>query len=160
MNHKRVGRIMREDNLALSAQAKVYSDDRFESPVPGSYPNLARGPWKLTGIDQLCAIADITYIRLETEFVYLAVVLDAYSRRSRSVGRWIVNMEDDLSIAALNLAFRRRRPTGEVDPSFRPGRAVCFQRDYTDSAQRTRCPDQHEPKRKSLRQCGQVRIVS
>ena len=43
------------------------------------YPNLARGmTW--TGLDQLW-VADITYIRLETEFVYLAVVLDAYSRR-------------------------------------------------------------------------------
>jgi transposase InsO family protein len=62
----------------------------------------------LTGIDQLW-IADITYIRLETEFVYLAVVLDAYSRR---VIGWALDrsLEDDLAIAALEMAFRRRDP--------------------------------------------------
>jgi putative transposase len=60
------------------------------------------------GIDQLW-VADITYIRLETEFVYLAVVLDAYSRR---VIGWALdrNLEDDLAIAALEMALRRRRP--------------------------------------------------
>src|SRR5438270_2551308 len=45
------------------------------------YPNLA-GQMALTGINQLW-VADITYIRLETEFVYLAVVIDAFSRRKR-----------------------------------------------------------------------------
>ena len=71
------------------------------------YPNLA-GTMELTGLDQLW-IADITYIRLETEFVYLAVVLDAYSRR---VIGWALDrsLEDDLAIAALNMAFRRRTP--------------------------------------------------
>jgi transposase InsO family protein len=71
------------------------------------YPNLA-GTMKLTGIDQLW-IADITYIRLEMEFVYLAVVLDAFSRR---VIGWALDrhLEDDLAIAALAMAFRRRTP--------------------------------------------------
>jgi transposase InsO family protein len=65
----------------------------------------------LTGIDQLW-IADITYIRLEMEFVYLAVVLDAFSRR---VIGWALDrhLEDDLAIAALEMAFRRRaQPAG------------------------------------------------
>jgi transposase InsO family protein len=63
---------------------------------------------ELTGIDQLWR-ADITYIRLETEFVYLAVVLDAYSRR---VIGWALDRhrEDDLAISALKMAFRRRNP--------------------------------------------------
>ena len=53
------------------------------------YPNLA-GSMKLTGLDQLW-IADITYIRLEMEFVYLAVVLDAFSRRviGWALDRWL-----------------------------------------------------------------------
>jgi transposase InsO family protein len=63
---------------------------------------------KLTGIDQLWR-ADITYIRLATEFIYLAVILDAYSRR---VIGWALDrsLEDDLAIAALKMAFRRRHP--------------------------------------------------
>ena len=71
------------------------------------YPNLA-GSMELTGIDQLW-IADITYIRLEMEFIYLAVVLDAFSRR---VIGWALDrhLEDDLAIAALEMAFLRRSP--------------------------------------------------
>ncbi len=71
------------------------------------YPNLA-GSRELTGIDQLW-IADITYIRLEMEFIYLAVVLDAFSRR---VIGWALDrhLEDDLAIAALEMAFCHRSP--------------------------------------------------
>ena len=78
VNHKRVRRIMREDNLLCLRRRKfvVTTDSNHKLPV---YPNLA-AEMELTGIDQLW-VADITYIRLETEFVYLAVVLDAYSRR-------------------------------------------------------------------------------
>ena len=63
----------------------------------------------LTGLDQLW-VADITYIRLETEFVYLAVVLDAYSRR---VIGWALDrtLEDELTLAALRMALGRRIPT-------------------------------------------------
>jgi putative transposase len=106
VNHKRVGRIMREDNLLCLRRRKfvVTTDSNHNLRI---YPNLA-GKMELTGIDQLWR-ADITYIRLETEFVYLAVVLDAYSRR---VVGWALdrNLEDDLAIAALKMAFRRRHP--------------------------------------------------
>ena len=63
---------------------------------------------ELTGLDQRW-VADLTYIRLESEFVCWAVVLDAYSRR---VIGWALdrNREDDLAIAALKMAFRRRTP--------------------------------------------------
>jgi putative transposase len=107
VNHKRVGRIMREDNLLCLRRRKfvVTTDSNHPFHV---YPNLA-GSMELTGIDQLW-IADITYIRLETEFVYLAVVLDAFSRR---VIGWELDrsLEDDLAIAALKMAFRRRTPS-------------------------------------------------
>jgi len=106
VNHKRVRRIMREDNLLCLRKRKfvVTTDSNHNLRV---YPNLA-GEMELTGLDQLW-IADITYIRLESEFVYLAVVLDAYSRR---VIGWALdrNLEDDLAIAALKMAFRRRSP--------------------------------------------------
>jgi transposase InsO family protein len=104
--HRRVGRIMREDNLLCLRKRKfvVTTDSDHNLRV---YPNLA-GSMELTGLDQLW-IADITYIRLETEFVYLAVVLDAFSRR---VIGWALDrhLEDDLAIAALRMAFRRRTP--------------------------------------------------
>lgn len=106
VNPKRVRRIMREDNLLCLRKRKfvVTTDSNHNLRV---YPNLA-GSMELTGIDQLW-VADITYIRLETEFVYLAVVLDAYSRK---VIGWALDrsLEDDLAIAALKMAFRRRKP--------------------------------------------------
>jgi transposase InsO family protein len=62
----------------------------------------------LSGINQLW-VADITYIRLEAEFVYLAVVIDAFSRR---VIGWALNrsVEDDLTLAALRMALELRCP--------------------------------------------------
>jgi putative transposase len=106
-NHKRVGRIMREDNLLCLRRRKfvVTTDSNHNLRI---YPNLARD-MDVTGIDQLWR-ADITYIRLETEFVYLAVVLDAYSRK---VIGWALDrrLEDDLAIAALQMALRHRKPT-------------------------------------------------
>jgi putative transposase len=106
VNHKRVGRIMREDNLLCIRRRKfvMTTDSHHGFHV---YPNLA-GSMELTGLNQLW-IADITYIRLETEFVYLAVVLDAFSRR---VIGWALDrsIEDELAIAALQMALRHRAP--------------------------------------------------
>ena len=78
INHKRVLRMMREDNLLCVRRRKfvVTTDSRHNLPV---YPNLA-AQMTPTAINQLW-VADITYIRLRVEFVYLAVVLDAFSRR-------------------------------------------------------------------------------
>jgi transposase InsO family protein len=105
VNHKRVGRIMREDNL-LCLRRKKFVATTDSSHSLRVYPNLAKD-LSPTGIDQLWR-ADITYIRLETEFVYLAVVLDAFSRR---VIGWALDrsLEDDLAIAALKMALKRRR---------------------------------------------------
>jgi transposase InsO family protein len=73
VNHKRVARIMREDNL-LAVQPKEFVTTTSSDHALEVYLNLARR-MKLNGIDQLW-VADITYIRLQSEFVYLAVVLD------------------------------------------------------------------------------------
>lgn len=106
VNHKRVYRWMRVDNLLCLRKTKfvVTTDSDHGLPV---YPNLAR-PMRLTGIDQLW-IADLTYIRLELEFVYLAVVLDAFSRR---VIGWALEqmLETALTLQALQMALARRRP--------------------------------------------------
>jgi len=107
VNHKRVRRIMREDNLLCLRRRKfvVTTDSNHDRPV---YPNLA-GELELSGLNQLW-VADITYIRLELEFVYLAVVLDAFSRR---VIGWALDrsLEDELTLAALRMALRERGPT-------------------------------------------------
>jgi transposase InsO family protein len=107
VNHKHVLRMMREDNLLCVRRRAfmVTTDSRHNLPV---YPNLAR-EIKPTAINQLW-IADITYIRLRTEFVYLAVVLDAFSRRviGWALGR---TLEASLAVAALRMALIERQPT-------------------------------------------------
>ncbi len=104
VNPKRVYRLMREDNLLCARKRKfiVTTNSNHGRKV---YPNLARG-MVLTGVDQLW-VADITYIRLQEEFVFLAVILDAYSRRAIGweLGR---TLEDELTLAALRLALSRR----------------------------------------------------
>ena len=106
INHKRVARIMREDNL-LGIQPKRFVVTTNSHHKLEVYLNLARR-MKLTGINQLW-VADITYIRLRAEFVYLAVILDAYSRRL--VG-WAVDrtMTARLTIGALEQAIEKRQP--------------------------------------------------
>lgn len=104
VNPKRVRRIMREDNLLCLRKRKfvVTTDSNHGLPVA---KNLAQN-MELTGLNQLW-VADITYIRLELEFVYLAVVLDAYSRR---VIGWALDrtLKAELSLAALRMALARR----------------------------------------------------
>jgi transposase InsO family protein len=105
-NHKRVARIMREDNL-LAVQPRqfvVTTDSHHELEV---YLNLAYR-MKLTGIDQLW-VADITYVRLRAEFVYLAVILDGFSRK---VVGWALErtLTSRLAIAALREAIATRQP--------------------------------------------------
>jgi putative transposase len=106
VNRKRVQRLMREDNLLCLRKREfvITNDSNHDLPV---YPNLA-STLVLTGLDQLW-VADITYIRLQLEFVYLAVMLDAFSRRE--IG-WALDrtLEASLTITALQVALRRRRP--------------------------------------------------
>ncbi|MBZ5511006.1 MAG: IS3 family transposase [Acidobacteriia bacterium] len=78
LNRKRVARIMREDNL-LAVRRKQFVATTDSNHSLENYLNLARRMTP-TGIDQLW-VADITYVRLLTEFVYLAVILDSFSRK-------------------------------------------------------------------------------
>ena len=101
VNHKRVARIMAEDDLLSVRRRKwiLTTDSRHERPV---FRNLA-ATMKLTGINQLW-LADITYIRLRHQFLYLAVVIDAYSRR---VVGWA--LDDSLQASLVLTALRRGR---------------------------------------------------
>ena len=106
VNHKRVARLMRADNL-LAVQPRAFvvttdSDHELEVAL-----NLA-SRLTLTGMNQLW-VADITYIRLRAEFVYLAVMLDAYSRK---VVGWALDrtLAARLPIAALKHALAERHP--------------------------------------------------
>lgn len=107
VNRKRVQRLMRQDNLLCLRKRRFVVTTDSDHPLP-VYRNLARS-MVLTGTDQLWR-ADITYIRLLEEFIYLAVILDAYSRR---VIGWALDrtLEDRLTLAALRMALARRRPS-------------------------------------------------
>jgi transposase InsO family protein len=127
VNAKRVYRIMREDNLLCVRRQKFIAttDSGHGRKV---YPNLARD-MVVTDVDQLW-VADITYIRLRDEFVFLAVILDACSRR---VIGWALDrtLEDELTLSALRMALRRRGPvSGLVHHSDRGTQYAS--NDYTD----------------------------
>jgi transposase InsO family protein len=130
VNHKRVLRLMRNDNLLCVRRRKFLftTDSRHGLPI---YPNLAEG-LVVTSIDQLW-VADITYIRLQREFVYLAVLLDAFSRRCLG---WALqrSLEAILALKALRMALQYRRPKpGLVHHS---DRGVQYaSRDYTAELQ-------------------------
>jgi transposase InsO family protein len=107
VNHKRVLRLMRADNLlALRGRpfVPVTTDSHHDWHV---VPNLARG-LLTTGLDQLW-VADITYVRLLEEFAFLAVVLDAFSRK---VIGWALekHLRASLALAALQMAIKARNP--------------------------------------------------
>ena len=129
VNHKRVLRLMREDNL-LCLRRRAFVPPTTDS-VHGwrVVPNLTHGI-VLTGIDQLW-VADITYIRMREEFAFLAVVLDAFSRRA--IG-WALesHLQASLAIAALTMALAARRPVpgSLIHHSDRGVQYAC--RDYTD----------------------------
>lgn len=105
-NHKRVAQMMRADNL-LAAQHHKFVHRADSNEGMEIHLNLARR-LKTTGPNQLW-IADITYIRLRKEFVYLAVILDAYSRK---VVGWALDrtLRARLPLTALKQAIMNREP--------------------------------------------------
>ena len=106
VDHKRVARLMREDNLlAVPPKCFVVSTDSEHNCEV--FFNLA-ARMRLTGTDQLW-VSDITYIRLQGEFVYLAVILDAFSRK---VIGWALDrtLTARLATEALKRALAARHP--------------------------------------------------
>jgi putative transposase len=106
VNHKRVARIMREQDVRVRPKRRfvMTTDSDHGGPV---FPNLAKDVAP-NGPDQLW-VADLTYIRVLTGFVYLAVILDAWSRR---VVGWAISrrIDADLALAALEAAVVARQP--------------------------------------------------
>jgi transposase InsO family protein len=107
VNHKRVLRVMRRESLLCHLERGFSVATTDSRHAERAYPNLLAG-MPLTGLDQAW-VADISYIRLPTEFVYLACILDAYSRR---VVGWELARRIDtaLTLAALERALAARRP--------------------------------------------------
>ena len=106
VNHKRVARLMREDTL-LAVQPRAFVATTNAQHELEVYINLA-SRLTLTGLNQLW-VADITYIRLRTEFVYLAVLLDGFSRK---VVGWALEktLATRVPLAALHQALTTRQP--------------------------------------------------
>jgi putative transposase len=106
VNHKRVARIMREQDLRVRPKRRfvVTTDSSHDGPI---FPDLAKD-LAPTGPDQLW-VADLTSIRILSGFVYLAVILDAWSRR---VVGWALSrrIDADLALAALEAALAGREP--------------------------------------------------
>ena len=106
VNHKRVSRIMREQDLRVRPKRRFVAttDSGHDGPI---CPNLAEDMVP-SGPDQLW-VADLTYIRILSGFVHLAVILDAWSRR---VVGWALSrrIDADLALAALKAAIASREP--------------------------------------------------
>ena len=104
VNRKRILRLMRQDNLLCKKKRfkPVTTDSSHGLPV---YPNLLKGA-KITGLNQVWA-SDITYVQLLHEHIYLAVVLDLYSRKC--IG-WELsrNINSQLAMNALDRAIENR----------------------------------------------------
>ena len=119
-NHKAVARLMRQNGLQVRPLRKFVrtTDSNHDGPI---FPNLARG-FHPTGPNQLW-VGDITYIRIPAGFVYLAVILDAWSRRAigYALGRQI---DTRLTLAALRAAIENPPATARLYPPFRSRGAV------------------------------------
>jgi putative transposase len=110
INHKRVLRLMRESDLLCRARRKRVKTTNSKHPFP-RYPNLVKGT-VVSQINQVW-LADITYIRIRNGFVYLAAILDAYSRKV--IGYAIsAGLETSLTLKALCMAISARNPAPGV----------------------------------------------
>jgi transposase InsO family protein len=106
VNHKRVLRLMRESDLLCRVKRRWTKTTDSKHGFP-RYPNLIKG----TNISRLNQVwlSDITYIRIRTGFVYLAAILDAFSRRV--IGYAIsARLDSSLTLEALHMAIAGRRP--------------------------------------------------
>jgi putative transposase len=132
-NHKRVLRLMRQDNLLCLRRRSFVPVTTDSSHGWRVVPNLTRHMVP-TGLDQLW-VADITYIRLQEEFAYLAIVLDAFSRR---VVGWALDthLQASLATAALTMALVSRKPVPAslIHHSDRGVQYACS--DYTELLER------------------------
>jgi len=110
INHKKVLRLMRESDLLCRARRKRVKTTDSKHHFP-RYPNLIKDV-VVSGMNQVW-LADITYIRIRSGFVYLSAILDAYSRRA--IGYAIsTGLETSLTLRALRMAITARNPAPGV----------------------------------------------
>jgi putative transposase len=112
VNHKRIERLMRVACLRVVSRRRGFVVTTQRDRLAKAAPNLVRRQFKATGINQLW-VADMTYVPTWAGFLYLAVVVDVYSRK---VVGWAFGerMTSDLVIAALNVALYTRRPESVI----------------------------------------------
>jgi putative transposase len=110
VNHKKIQRIMRERGLGVKRRRRFVRTTDSNHPYP-VYPNLIQHQ-VMTGINQVW-VADLTYIRITMAFVYLAVILDLYSRKA--IGYALSGeIDTHLSLTALQMALQGRQPPAGV----------------------------------------------
>jgi len=106
VNHKRVLRLMRESDLLCRVKRRWVRTTDSKHHFP-RYPNLIKG-MVISRLNQVW-LADITYIRIRTGFVYLAAILDAFSRRA--IGYAIsTRLDTVLTLEVLRAAIAERKP--------------------------------------------------
>jgi transposase InsO family protein len=107
VNHKKVARIMREKRWSCRPGKKKWICTTQSNHQLRVYPNLLKDR-AIDGINQLW-VADITYIRILTCFIYLAVILDVYSRKaiSHAISQ---RLDTQLTLTALRMAIQDRNP--------------------------------------------------
>lgn len=117
INHKRVLRIMKDNNLTVKRKRRFKINTTDSNHSLKIYPNLIKS-LEITKINQVW-VADITYIRLLRGFVYLAVILDAYSRKA--IGFMLrKDLTEELALGALKMALNCREvPQGLIHHSDR-----------------------------------------
>ena len=110
VNHKKVLRIMRESDLLCRVRRRRVKTSNSRHCFP-RYPNLIKG-MVISRLNQVW-LSDITYIRIRTGFVYLAAILDAYSRKA--IGYAVsIRLDTTLTLEALKMAIVRRQPSPGV----------------------------------------------
>jgi putative transposase len=129
VGRKRVARLMGEQGLRGVSRRK-WTRTTVRDPAAAVAPDLVKRDFRAQGPNQLW-VADITYVPTWTRFVYVAVVLDAWSRR---VVGWAfaMHLRVELVLAALEMAVRRRQPTAVIHHSDRGSQ-------YTSIAFGNRC---------------------
>lgn len=106
VNHKKVLRLMRESDLLCRVKRKWVKTTNSKHPFR-RYPNLIKG-LVISRLNQVW-LSDITYIRIRTGFVYLAAILDAYSRKA--IGYAVsTSLDTSLTLQVLKMAIARRQP--------------------------------------------------
>jgi transposase InsO family protein len=110
INHKKVLKLMRESDLLCRVKRKRVKTTDSKHRFP-RYPNLIKGR-VISRLNQVW-LSDITYIRIQTGFVYLAAILDAYSRRV--IGHAISTaLDTNMTLEALQMAISRRHPVSGI----------------------------------------------